>query len=75
MVTIYQTIFSNVLFFNENVLISNTIWLKVVAKTPIGNTAALVQIMAMHRTGHKPLSESMMTYVGDASMRHSASMS
>ena len=31
--------------------------------------------MAWHQPGDKPLSESMMAYIGDAYMRHSASMS
>ena len=37
--------------------------------------STLVQIIAWHRTGDKPLSEPMMAYVADAYMHHSASMS
>ena len=48
------------IFLNENVWISITIWLKFVPKDPIENNAALVQIMAWHQTGDKPLSEPMM---------------
>ena len=48
------------IFFNENVWISIKIWLKFVPKDPINNIPALVQIMAWHRPGAKPLSEPMM---------------
>ena len=42
---------------------------------PIDNNTALVQLMAWRRIGDKPLSEPMMAWVGDAYMRHSASIS
>ena len=45
---------------NENVWISIEISLKFVRKGPINNIPALVQIMAWHRPGDKPLSEPMM---------------
>ena len=48
------------IFFNENVWISIKISLKFVPKGPINNIPALVQIMAWHRWGDKPLSEPMM---------------
>ena len=48
------------IFFNENVWISIEISLKFVAKGPINNIPALVQIMAWRRSGNKPLSEPMM---------------
>ena len=48
------------IFFNENVWISMKISLKFVPKGPINNIPALVQIMAWHRSGDKPLSEPMM---------------
>ena len=58
------------IFLNENAWIS----LKISLKVLINNIPALVQIMAWHRPGDKPLSGPMMvsllTY-----MRHSASMS
>ena len=44
---------------NENVGISIKISLKFVHKGPINNIPALVQIMAWHRPGDKPLSETM----------------
>ena len=47
------------IFLNENVIISVIISLKFVPKGPINNIAALVQIMAWHRSGDKPLSEPM----------------
>ena len=45
---------------NENVKISIKISLKFVPEGPINNIAALVQMMAWHRPGDKPLSEPMM---------------
>ena len=48
------------IFLNENVRISIKISLKFVPKGPINNNPALVQIMAWHRSGDKPLSEPMM---------------
>ena len=48
------------IFFNENVWISFEISLKFVLKGPIDNIPLLVQIMAWHRPGDKPLSELMM---------------
>ena len=47
---------------NENVRISIKISLRFVPKTPINNVPVLVQIMAWHRSGNKPLSERMMGY-------------
>ena len=52
--------------------ISIKIPLKFVPKGQIDNILALVQIMAWHRTGDKPLSEPMMAKVAGAYMRHSA---
>ena len=48
------------IFLNEDVLIWIKISLKFVAKGPINNIPALVQIMAWRRPGDKPLSETMM---------------
>ena len=45
------------------------ILLNFVPKGPIDNKAALIQVMAWHRTGHKPLPEPMHTQFTDASMR------
>ena len=54
MVTILQTAFSN-----ENDCILIRISLKFVPKGPIDSKAALVQVVALHRTGDKPLPESV----------------
>ena len=48
------------IFFNENARISIKISLKFVPDGLINNIPALVQIMAWHRPGDKPLSEPMM---------------
>ena len=48
------------IFLNENVRTSIKISLKFVPEGPINNNPALVQIMAWHRSGNKPLSEPMM---------------
>ena len=48
------------IFLIENAQISIEISLKFVPKGPITNTPALVQIMAWHRPGDKPLSEPKM---------------
>ena len=48
------------IFLNENDRIPIQILLKFVIKGPINNIPALVQVMAWHRTGDKPLSEAMM---------------
>ena len=48
------------IFLNEIVWISIKISLKFVLKGPVNNIPALVQLMAWHRPGEKPLSEPMM---------------
>ena len=48
------------IFLNENTCISLEISLKFVRKVQINNILALVQIMAWHRPGDKPLSEPML---------------
>ena len=60
------------IFLNENEWISIKISLKSVSKGPINNIPALVQIMAWHWPGDKPLSEPMMVSLP---MHHSASLS
>ena len=52
---IFETI-----FFNENISITINISLKFVPKGEINNISAVVQIMAWHQPGDKPLSEPMM---------------
>ena len=49
------------IFLNENVCTSIDISLKFVAKGPNNNIPALVQIMAWHRPGDKPLSEPVLS--------------
>ena len=53
------------IFLNENVWILIKISLKFVPKGPIDNETALVQVMDWRRTGHKPLSEPMLTHFTD----------
>ena len=48
------------IFLNENVWISINISLKFGPRGPINNIQTLVQVMAWHRLGNKPLSEPMM---------------
>ena len=58
------------IFLNENDRIPIQISLKLVPRTPIDNTPALVQVMAWRRTGDKPLHEPMMNQFIDAYMHH-----
>ena len=58
------------IFANENDRIPIRISLKSVPRGPIDNKPALVQVMAWHRTGDKPLPEAMLTQFTDAYMRH-----
>ena len=51
------------IFLNENVIVAIKISLKFVAKGPINNIPAFVQIMAWRRPGEKPLSEPMFVFV------------
>ena len=68
MAAISQTIFSDAFFVNEKVCI--LISLKFVPNGSIDNRVALVQVMAWHRTGDKPLPEPMLAQFNDAYMRH-----
>ena len=54
-----DTIFKCIILY-ENVWIPIKISLKFVPKGPVNNISSLVQIMAWHRPGDKPLSEPMM---------------
>ena len=49
--------------------------LKFVPKGPIHNKSALVQVMAWHQTGDKPLPEPRMTQLTDSMWRQWATMS
>ena len=57
MTAVSQTDTFKRIFLNENVRILIKISLKFFTKGPINNNPALVQIMAWHRSGDKPLSE------------------
>ena len=57
------------IFFNKNIRISIQVSLKFVPKGLIDNTSALVQVMAWHTAGYKPLPEAMITLFTDAYMR------
>ena len=57
-------------FVDEKFCILTKISQKFVPKCPIDNSPALVQIMACHRIGDKPLSEPMLTLFTDAYMQH-----
>ena len=58
------------IFLNENNRTLIQISLKCVSRCPIDDKPALVQVMALRRTGDKPLREPMMTQFTDACMRH-----
>ena len=63
-------ILADVSFLNENDRIPIQNAQKVIPRSPIGNKAALVQVMDWRRTGDKPLPESMLTQFTDAYRRH-----
>ena len=52
------------ILFNENVLISIEISMKFVPEVQINNIPSLIQLMAWHQPGTKPLSEPMMVTLG-----------
>ena len=58
---------------NDRILIQ--ISLKRFPKSPIDNKLALVEVMAWHRIGDKPLLQPMMTQFTDSYMRHQQEMS
>ena len=62
-------------FFYENDVIPLRISLKFVPRSPINNKPALVQVIAWHQTGDKPLPEPMLTQLTDAYMQHWGEMS
>ena len=59
-----------IIFLNENDRIQIQISLKIVPRSPMDSKPALVQVMAWHRTGTKPLPEPMLTQFTDAYMRN-----
>ena len=60
----------NYIFLDENDRILIQISQKHVPRSPIDSKAALVQVMAWHRTGDKPLSGPTVTQFFDAYARH-----
>ena len=59
------------IFLYENERIPIRISLKFVSRSPVDNKpVALVQVMAWHRTGTKPLPETMLNQITDAYIRH-----
>ena len=58
------------IFLNENDRIPIWISLKFVPNSPIDNKPALVQVMASHQTGDKPLPEPILIQFTNAYMRH-----
>ena len=58
------------IFLNENGRILIKISVKFVPMSPIDNKLALVQVMAWHRTGTKPLPEPTLTQFTDAYMQY-----
>ena len=58
------------IFLNEHVCVLIRISLKFVPRVRIDNKKALVEVMAWHRTGDKPLSEPKLTQFTDAYKRH-----
>ena len=74
MATIFQNDILKWIFLNESVWISIKISLKFVPRGLINNIPPLVQIVAWHQPGNKPLYEPIMVSLL-AYMHHSASMS
>ena len=58
------------IFLNEYDEIHIRISLKFVPRSSIDDKPALLQIMAWHRIGNKPLSEPILTQFTDTHMRH-----
>ena len=58
------------ILLNENDRIPIKISLKFVPRSPIDNKPALVQVMAWHQTGDKPLCEPMLIQFTDEYMWH-----
>ena len=69
MISVYHDLLKCI-FINEKVCIFIKISLKCLAEGPIDKKSALVQVMAWHQTGIKPLPEPMFTQFTDTYMRH-----
>ena len=70
MATILADDIFKLIFLNENSKILIEISPKFVPRSPIDNKLALVQVMACHQFGTKPLPEPVKTQFIDAYMRH-----
>ena len=70
-----MTLSNAFIFLYENDRIQIQISLKLISESPIYNKTALVQAMAWHWTGDKPLHEPKVTQFTDAYMRHKAKVS
>ena len=62
---VFTTFFKSI-FLNENCCFAIHISLKCIPQGPTDNKSALVQIMASHRTGDKPLTKPMTAYLSDS---------
>ena len=62
--------FFKCIFMNAKFWIAIQISLEIVPKGPIDNKSELVQVMALHWTGNKPLPEPMLTQFTDTYMQH-----
>ena len=60
----------NCIFINDKFCFAITISLKFVPDGPIDNKSALLQVMAWHWTGDKPLPEPVLTQFTDTFMCH-----
>ena len=58
------------IFLSEDDKIPIQIFLKLVPRSPINISPALVQVMTWRRTGDKPILEPVMIQFTDAYMRH-----
>ena len=58
------------MFMNEKFCVLIEISPKFVPKDPVDNKSALVQVMAWHRTGDKPLAETILKQFTETYIRH-----
>ena len=63
------------IFMNEKFCFVIRNLLKFVTKGPFDYKLAVVQVVAWHRTGNKPLPEALLTQFPDEYMRHAGEMS
>ena len=70
MATMFADDIFKFIFLNKKCCILIKISLELVPKVPIDNKSALIQVMAWHWTGDKPLPEPVLTWFTDAYMRY-----